>query len=170
MNYKNVESMVKPSLIDKTSSPDGVYIRRNIKEIQTEEGATKFTYQETFLTFNEYESYSQELLVKEINGEENSEEYETYKEKMNTPVQYPANGFYYKPKWAEEIYAGLIQKGTLLPSLFPLKIWDSTEKQENAVEMSIAELTALSIFLAQKQEEYFEEYKLAKKLSLQNAI
>lgn len=162
MNYKNVESMVKPSQIDKTSSPDGVYIRRNIKESQTEDG-TKYTYQEAFLSVNEYEKYSQELLVKEINGEENSEEYETYKEKLNTPIQYPTNGFYYKPKWAESVYAGLIQKGSMLPSLFPLKIWDSTEKEENAVEMTIAELTALAIFLANKQEEFFEEYKLTKK-------
>ena len=162
MNYKDVESMVKPLEIDKTSSPDGVYIRRNIKEMQTEEGIIKYLYQEAFLTENEYESYSKELIVKQINDEENSSEYELYKEKLNTPVQYPINGFYYKPKWAESVYAGLIQKGTMLPSLFPLKIWDSTEKEENAVEMTIAELTALAIFLANKQEEYFKEYKLTK--------
>lgn len=164
--YVNSESLLKPAEIDKTSSPQGVYVRRDIKEVEYEktdgEIGTKYKYQEAFLTLNEFESYSNELIAKAIKGDDNSEAYENYQRKLDTPIEYPANGFTYKPKWAENIYAGLLQKGALLPQLFPLKIYDSTELEDRAQSMTMEELTALSIFLASAQERYFAEYKAEK--------
>ena len=162
--YKPAESRERPLEIDITSS-DGVYVRRDIKELTREgqdgEILTYFQYQETFLTKNEYEIYYNTILSKTINGEDNSAAYENYKTKLDTPVEY-TNGHYYKPKWAESVYAGLLTKGSLLPSLFPLKIWDSTELEENAVELTMQELINLTLFLGAKQEQYFNEYKLEK--------
>lgn len=163
LNYKISESNEKPLEIDVTSSSSGVYIRRNIKELEREEGGSKyFQYEEAFITKSEYEQVSKDLLIGQINGEENSAAYERYKNKLDTPIEYPTNGFTYKPKWAENIYAGLIEKGKLLPTLFPLTIYDSTEKAERAQSMSMEDLVALSVFLAQKQEEFFAEYKREK--------
>lgn len=166
VNYKTVQSNKKPLEIDVTSSPDGVYVRRDIKEqqIEVENGATitRVEYQEAFLTKSEYEQYAHELLAKTINGNDNSQAYETYQKKLDTPIEYPENGFTYKPKWAETVYSGLLQKGALLPQLFPLKIYDSTEQEDRAVIMTMEELIALSIYLATIQEKYFAEYKAEK--------
>lgn len=163
--YKEQESREKPLEIDITSSQKTVYVRRNIKEVEVEdisgEKFKKYTYQEAKLTKDLYEQYSKDLLVDKINGSDNSQAFENYKAKLDTPVEY-SNGHLYKPKWAESVYAGLLTKGSLLPSLFPLKIWDSTELEENAVEMTMQELTALTLFLGAKQEQYFAEYKLEK--------
>ena len=62
---------------------------------------------------------------------------------------------------AEEIYIGLIEKGTKFPSIFPMLIYDSTKKKERAVEMTLQDLTALTMFLAAKQQQYFKEKKEA---------
>lgn len=166
LNWKTVESLIEPKEIDESSSPGGVYIRKNIKSTiitDTDENEqTKWTYAEAYLTNEEYSMYKLEKsITKNILKQDDSEAFENYQTKLDTAVEY-SNGHFYKPKWAEGTYAGLLQKGAMLPSLFPLKIWDATELEENAVEMSITELTALTIFLAQKQEEYFAEYKLGK--------
>ena len=166
VNYKNAESLIKPLKIDVTTCPSGVYVRRDIKEVQKEDSTgntiASYEYKEAFLTKSEYETYSKELIANTVNGVDNSTAYENYTTKLDTPVIYPVNGFTYKPKWAESVYAGLLQKGALLPALFPLKIYDSTELETNAVTMTIAELTALAVFLGSKQEEYFAEYKAEK--------
>lgn len=165
IKYVNSQSNERPSEIDITSSKDGVYIRRDIKEvnIEKEDGtfSKMFNFQEAFLTKSDYESYMSEMIANKINGNDNSQAFATYQNKLNTPIEY-TNGFTYKPKWAETVYAGLLQKGALLPQLFPLKIYDSTELEERAQSMTIEELTALSIFLAQAQEVYFAEYKAEK--------
>ena len=166
ITYKKTASNTKPLEIDVTSS-EGVYIRRNIKEVTIEDeqygNRTEFQYEEAYISQNDYETYKNQLLFKLLNDQDNSSAYDNYLTKLDTPVEYPVNGFTYKPKWAENIYAGLIQKGQLLPSLFPLKIYDSTEEEERAANFSLEELVALSIFLAGKQEEYFAEYKAEKK-------
>lgn len=166
-NWNKVESREKPATLDTSISSKNVYIRKNIQEVVEEDAAgeeyTKYVYDETILTVEEYENFK---LIQEINNEDSSAAYLEYKAKLDTAIEYPANGHLYKPKWAEEVYAGLIQKGVLLPSLFPMLIWDATEKEENAVNMTIEDLTALSLFLATKQEEYFKEYKKAKKEAL----
>lgn len=164
--YVKSESLLKPEKIDKISSPNGVFVRRDIKAVEYEktdgEIGTKYVYQEAFLTHNEYESFANELIANAVNGNDDSEAYENYQRKLDTPIEYPENGFTYKPKWAENIYAGLLQKGALLPQLFPLKIYDSTEHEDRAQSMTMEQLTALSIFLAAAQERYFAEYKAEK--------
>lgn len=59
--YRKAESLMRPSEIDTTSSPDGVFIRENIEavEVETESGEhiVKYTYDEAFLTQGEYELY-----------------------------------------------------------------------------------------------------------------
>ncbi len=166
IQWKQAESMEQPLKIDETLSANGVYLRKNIQTVPFTDSdgneQVKYTYLEAFLTKEEYSMYKLEKSIAvNVLKENDSEAYENYKAKLDTPVEY-TNGHLYKPKWAEEVYAGLLQKGAILPNLFPLKIWDATEIEENAVSMSIAELTALTIFLAGKQEQYFNEYKLEK--------
>ena len=138
INYQFAESINKPLEIDVTSSKSGVYIHRDIKEIEREtgsEGETQiyYTYQEAFLSLDEWEAYKNELAAKAITGEENSAAYERYKNKLDPPIEYPTNGFTYKPKWAENIYAGLIEKGKLLPTLFPLTITNTISRGDSIV-------------------------------------
>lgn len=52
-NWKAVESLNKPLEIDCTLSESGVYVRKNIKEIQADDEQIKYTYDETVLS-NEY--------------------------------------------------------------------------------------------------------------------
>lgn len=170
MNYKNVESLEMPLEIDKTSSPDGIYIRRNIKKIENEDGSIKYQYQEAFLSHNEYESYSRQILVNQINSEDNTAEYEAYKEKLNTGVLY-SNGKYYKPIWAElynkkvnEIMQMLsnyekVDGNTESMLTTKILITDATNKAENFVLMSVKEIIELWFFLLKKQEQFFQEYK-----------
>lgn len=166
INYRKSQSNEKPLEIDVTSTPDGVYVRRDIKsvEIEQQDGTMKtfWEYQEALLSKSEYEQFASEMIARTIKGDDNSEAYENYQRKLDTPIEYPVNGFTYKPKWAENIYAGLLQKGALLPQLFPLKIYDSTELEDRAQSMTMEQLTALSIFLATAQERYFAEYKAEK--------
>lgn len=61
ITYKKAESLVCPSELDTTSSPDGIFIRKNIEQVEvtteTDETITKYTYDEAFLTPDEYELY-----------------------------------------------------------------------------------------------------------------
>lgn len=153
LNWQKSESKNKPIEVDEKSSQSGIYLRTNI--VFTDD---KYTYDEAYLSKEEYSNYK---LSNMILQKDTSIAYLNYETKLDTPVQY-SNGHYYKPKWSEGTYAGLLQKGMMLPSLFPLKIWDSTELEENAVVMTLAELTALTLFLGAKQEQYFSEYKIEK--------
>ena len=165
VQYYPSESNSRPLDIEITASADHVYIRRNIRRFEEEISIggehivqTKYRYEEALITKDEFESYKNELLVKLINSEDNTREFDTYYAKINTPVMY-SNQHTYKPKWADAIYFGLIQKGLILTELFPMKIYDSTGKDENAVMMSLEELKALALFLEQKKEQAFLEYK-----------
>ena len=175
INYYDVEGGTRPNEIDIDSSKFGVYIRRNIKEVTKGEGddaVTLYSYQEAYLTKSEYEQYANDLLVGEINGEDNTKEYEDYKNKLNMPVEY-INGHCYKPKWISiyssiidefAIKAGLYEKigGNLSPILsIKTPIYDVTGKAKNAVLMSVSEVIELWLFLYQKKEQYFAEYKKA---------
>ncbi len=59
--YKKAESLIKPSETDSISSPDGIFIRKNIEavEAKTEDGLkiVKYVYDEAFLTTDEYEAF-----------------------------------------------------------------------------------------------------------------
>ena len=176
--YQTVQGIERPLEIDIESSPSGVYIRRNIKEVekenQTADGEVEilklFEYQEAFLTKSEYEQASKNLLVGEINGEENSQEFEDYKTKLKTPVEY-INGKFYKPSWLE-LYSGIIDEFAVKVDLYAkaggdikpiveLKtaIYDITAKAENAEMMTVKQVIDLWLFLYQKKEQYFKEYK-----------
>lgn len=170
INYKNVESLEKPSEIDLTSSADGVYVRRNIKEIVLEEGGKKYYYEEALISQNDYETLSKDLLVGQINDEDNTAEYEAYKTKLDTGVLYK-NGKKYKPKWASiysekateiknmlELYTQLGGDSSAITTL-TINVYDVTAMPENAVAMTAKEIIELWLFLLTKQEEIFNEYK-----------
>ena len=173
VNYIEVEGGEKPNEIDVDSSKAGVYIRRNIKQItkgEGEEAVTLWQYQEAYLSKSEFEQYSNDLLVGEINGEDNTKEYEEYKTKLNTPVLYK-NGHSYKPKWIR-LYSPIIDEFANKISLYekaggdptPIlgiktEVYDVTGEAENAELMSVVEIIDLWLFLYTKKEQYFAEYK-----------
>ena len=174
--YKTVQSNKKPLELDISSSPDIVYIRRNIKEITTKDSegneSILFEYQEAQLNKNEYAAAEDDLLIAKINGEDNSKEYEEYKTKLNTGIEF-TNGHFYKPKWIS-IYSDIIKDFKEVLELYKLaggdisgylaiktNIYDVTGKVENAEEMSIKEIIELYLFLYMKKEQYFNEYKQA---------
>ena len=175
VNYIEVEGGEKPNEIDVDSSKAGVYIRRNIKQITKGEGdeaVTLWQYQEAYLTKSEFEQYSNDLLIGEMNGENNSKEFEEYKTKLNTGVQY-TNGFYYKPKYINDykrIMSDIKDAVDLIKDLGgdptailsqKFAIYDETGKAENMVQMSGLEVINLYFFLYAKKEQYFAEYKEA---------
>lgn len=163
LNWRNSESFNKPEAIDSTSSPNGVYVRRFITEVTTEDGETKYTYKEAFLTQEEYNQYQlMNTIAEQVLKEDTSDACVAYKAQLDTPVLYEVNGHYYKPKWAADIYESLVSKGEKFPDMFPITIWDATEEAKNAVEMTIEELRALTTFLGKVQEKYYYAYKLAK--------
>ena len=167
VNYYYSESNTRPLDIEITTSKKYVYIRRNIKEVlveREEEGEPykKFVYEEAAITKDQFESYKNEILYKLLNNEDNTALYDKFLDDLNTPVEY-TNGHSYKPKWADAIYYGLLQKGVVWPELFPMRIYDSTGEEENVVEMTYQDLRDLALFLEQKREEAFLAYKKASK-------
>ena len=131
-----------------------------MEEQEEGEPHKKFVYEEVALTKDEFETYKNDLLYKLLNSQDNTPAFDKYLEGLDTPVEF-SNGHTYKPKWADAIYYGLLQKGVVFPELFPMKIYDSTSLDENAVEMTIQELRELALFLEMKKEELFLEYKQA---------
>jgi len=123
---------------------------------------TKYSYLEAFCSNEEFNQFE---LICSVQKKDVSAAQIEYDYKLDTPIEYPeeigGNGFTYKPKWAEEIYVGLIEKGAKFPDIFPMMIYDSTKQAERAVNMTIQELTALTMFLAEKQQQYFNEKKVA---------
>ena len=57
MEWKQAESKQSPELVDATSCPGKVYVRKDIREESRDEG-TMFTYLEVLMTPEEYQSYS----------------------------------------------------------------------------------------------------------------
>lgn len=57
MEWKNVESKQSPELVDATSCPGKVYVRKDVKEI-THDEESYYEYQEALMTQEEYQSYS----------------------------------------------------------------------------------------------------------------
>lgn len=172
LDYKIAESKERPLEIDITSSNAGVYVRRNIKELTRgeEDGEKYFQYQEAFISKSEYEQFSKDLLVGQINDENNSAEFEAYKNKLNTGVQY-TNGHFYKPKYIGD-YKRIMDDVKTAVDLINLlggdpsailsqqfAIFDETGKAENMVLMTGLEVINLYFFLYGKKEQYFAEYK-----------
>lgn len=68
LKFNKSQSSVYPELLDTTSSKTTVYIRQNVKEIQstdedTGETYTTYEYEEAKLTKEEYEQYLEETTV-----------------------------------------------------------------------------------------------------------
>ena len=57
MEWKNVESKQSPELVDATSCPGKVYVRKDVKEI-THDEESYYEYKEALMTQEEYQSYS----------------------------------------------------------------------------------------------------------------
>lgn len=57
MEWKQAESKQSPALVDATSCPGKVYVRKDIREESRDEGSM-FTYLEALMTPEEYQSYS----------------------------------------------------------------------------------------------------------------
>lgn len=71
MNYTKSESIIKPELVDNSSSKTTVYIRKNIIEKErvdeeTGESTTYYEYNEAKLTKEEYQEYLKELGIIDI--------------------------------------------------------------------------------------------------------
>lgn len=61
INYRQSESKVAPEVVDTTTSPNGVYLRKDIQEVERavgEDVERYYVYQEAFLTNEEYAIYS----------------------------------------------------------------------------------------------------------------
>lgn len=164
--YKS-ESTIEPKRVDTESSPNGVYLRKLIhQETRSYDSKSEnlvYSYLEAFITKEQYKEYSFiQSILSQVFGEEDTDSYLEYQFKLDTPILYEANNHYYKPKWANSIYADLITKAQAYPDLLPITIWDSTGLENNAVEMSLDELVDLTKFLAKKQEQFYYEYKLKK--------
>lgn len=114
-----------------------------------------------FVDLRESSEYLNQQRLKEIEKELTVLDNE-YQKKLDTPVVYPANGFSYKPKYAQDTYISLLSAGAIVPSMYPIKIWDCTELEENAVNMSMQELASLTTFLAGLQQGFFNIRKESK--------
>lgn len=174
LTYKKAQSNIKPDLIDATSCPDYVYIRRDLQQkTRTDENGQELTYweySEAFVTANEYETIKNQLIADTINDNANTEAFEEYENKLNTGVLY-TNGFKYKPKYINdykkimsdiETAVNLIKMlggdpSTVASQTFA--VYDETGKVENMVEMTGLEVIQLYLFLYSKKEQYFAEYK-----------
>ena len=100
--------------------------------------------------------FAREKRLREIESElaEASSLYDT---QLETPVEYPANGFTYKPSYAKDDYSVLIGNyDTFGVQTMPIE--DSTHLASRTVEMTKQELQQLALFLAQKQVEYRTVY------------
>ena len=177
--YKKTQSNEKPATIDVVSSPECVYIRRDIKavEYETESGGkrTRFEYNEAILSKNDYEEYKNILVANEVNSNENSTAFENYQKKLATGVEYK-NGHKYKPKYIDD-YKRIMEDVKNATDLIKdlngdasqilsqkFAIYDETGTVENMVLMSGLEVIELYFFLYAKKEEYFAEYKLEKEM------
>ena len=49
LNWKTAESLVQPLEVDCTLSESGVYYRKNIEEVETDDGSVKYVYDEVVL-------------------------------------------------------------------------------------------------------------------------
>lgn len=180
IKWKKVQSNQKPTEIDITSSPNGVYYRRNVRELskenETGEISTYYEYEETFMSLNEWEEYQITVEYKKFNDEENSEEFEAFFEKLRIGVEFK-NGKFYKPIW-HKLYSSIIDEfepkmnlyklagGDITPFLaIKTNIFDITGKASNCVQMNIKEIIELWMFLYGKKEEFYNEYKIAKELN-----
>lgn len=177
LTYKKAQSNTKPDLIDNTSCPGFVYVRRELKEVtkmlDDNQNLTYWEYEEAFVTANEYETIKNQLIADTINDNSNSLAFDEYEKKLNTGVLY-TNGFKYKPKYIND-YKKIMSDIETAVNLIKMlggdpttvasqtfAVYDETGKVENMVEMTGLEVIQLYLFLYSKKEQYFAEYKTQK--------
>ena len=72
LKWRRSESTVEPALIDTTTSPTTIYLRRNVTETEKEEGnedgstTTYYEYDEVALSLAEYQAYQSEKARSDI--------------------------------------------------------------------------------------------------------
>lgn len=176
LNWKNQESLNKPAIIDATMSKKAVYIRQNIQEIEVEtsdgEKQLKYVYQEAQVSAEEFNLYIESL---KTSGIDTSPAGLAYQLKLNTPAQY-TNGHYYKISYInsykeimDDVNAAINLMEKAGADISPIiskqiTIYDATGLAENAVNMTVSEITDLYFFLYMLKEEYYNEYKEQKAL------
>lgn len=176
LNWKKQESLNKPALIEENTSRIAVYIRQNITEVETEtaegEKQIKYVYDEAVINKTEFKQYIASL---EASGIDTSIVGLEYQLNLNTPIQY-TNGHYYKLNYINDYKAimddvnaaiNLMEKagGDITPIIEKqIIIYDATGLTENAVSMTVVEITNLYFFLYIKKEEFYNEYKTKKAL------
>lgn len=171
LQYKEVQSCIRPKEIDSTSSPNGVYLRKNI----TQEDDI-YTYKEAFLSLEEYNQY---IISKDITNEildkEDSEAFQNYEKKLNTGVLY-TNGHLYKPKYINDYKKIMDDVITALDLLIKaggeqaaaqilakkFTVYDETGLAKNAELMTVTEIITLYFYLYTVKEQYYQEYKAEK--------
>ncbi|MBE7708894.1 MAG: hypothetical protein E7Z93_00430 [Cyanobacteria bacterium SIG32] len=174
-NWKKVESAVKPENIDKNSSPNGVYVRRDIQEVATidEENneKTKYTYLESFMTKDEYANYCIENnIINTLLDKDDSPEGQQYESSLEKPVQY-VNGFFYKPNYIkkykeimDDILIALQIKTLLGEDISEIlnkkfDVFDATGLPENKQTLSVSEIVNLYLSLYVTKENLYSIYK-----------
>ncbi|MBR4419600.1 MAG: hypothetical protein IKT32_01850 [Clostridia bacterium] len=176
LNWKNQESLNKPAVIDATMSKKAVYIRQNIQEVEVEttdgEKQLKYVYQEAQVAAEDFNLYIESLKASGVDTTPAGLEYQL---KLNAPVQY-VNGHFYKISYIDNYKAimddvnaaiNLMEKaGEDISGITnkQITIYDATGLTENAVNMTIAEITTLYFYLYMLKEEYYNEYKVKKAL------
>lgn len=162
LKFRQSQSYNKPQRVEKTKH--GYYIRQNYSQ-EEKDGNILYTYDECFLTDEEYNLYTISIVA---NQEDTSDAFLHYKQKLETPIEY-TNGLHYKAKWVKDakgndaVYLDYYQKGKIMPSLiYPLYLYDSTDLEENARSFTAEEFENLLQFLALKQEQFYREYKQEK--------
>lgn len=135
--YKQTSSNTKPLLTDLSSSGAGVYIRRDIKEVHVEDQQnnilTRYDYQEAFISHGEYEQYKTELMINELKGNDNTQAFDNFQEKLNTAVLY-SNSKTYKPRYYED-YSNIMKDLETAISLL------KTTKEELALALQNPDIT-----------------------------
>ena len=178
LTWKTAESKTKPDEVDASSTSSGIYVRKNIEKVTSEnesgEESIKYTYLECLMSETEYNNYSLEKnIVTSVLDEDDSTEGEEYKTNLDTPVLY-SNGLYYKPNYISK-YKSIMddvklaidlkeKAGEDITEYFSrtFNVYDATGTDENKVSMTISEITDLYLYLYTVKEQFYSVYKAAK--------
>lgn len=135
-------------------------------------GESIMMFEDDYKTLTVSQEYVSKVRLKEIEHEIEQIE-NNYREYLDLETVY-TNGKTYRIRYAEESYQTLIAAETSLQMLkagmseeeaakissnFPLKIWDSSKLEENAIDMTFAELVELALFLKNLQQAAWDERK-----------
>lgn len=119
LNYKKVQSSIKPELIDSTSSPTTIYIRQNIieKEIKNHKANNTYImyeYEEAKLSKEEYEEYLKEISIADIQQQRADIDYIEFVTGINTEKSYDKVKKYYDTGlWNTKKIQNMIEKNII---------------------------------------------------------